>query len=85
MKISDSIKGFLGLGVISVFFYLLTHSLISEYNIRKKCYTIEFGSGRVYLADSVHIISQREVSFVDVHSKRNVTIRGQFVISTPIK
>ena len=85
MKISDSIKGFLGLGVISVFFYLLIHCLISEYNIITTYYRIEFGSGRVYWADSVHVVSQREVSFVDAYSKRNVTIRGQFVISTPIK
>jgi hypothetical protein len=85
MKILDSIKLVLGLLVFSGFFYLLTDTIISEYETRKTYYKIEFSSGRIYWADSVNVISQKEVSFIDIPSKRKVTIYGQFVISTPKK
>ena len=52
---------------------------------RKTYHRIEFSGGRIYWADSVHVVSQREVSFVDVYSKRNVRIYGHFTISSPKK
>ena len=62
---------------------MITDTLISEREKRKRHFKIEFSSGRIYWADSVNIVSENEISFFDVHSKRNVKIYGQFTISTP--
>lgn len=83
MKVLDNIRVIVGLVMISGFFYLLTDSLISEYQKRKRYFKIEFSSGRSYWADSVNVVSEKEIHFFDVHSKRNVTIYGHFVVSTP--
>lgn len=85
MKVLDNIRVIVGLVMISGFFYLLTDALISEYQKRKKYFKIEFSSGRSYWADSVNVVSEKEIHFFDVHSKRNVTIYGHFVLSTPKK
>jgi hypothetical protein len=79
IKLSIFLMGFCG------FFYLLTNSLISEHEKRQKYFKIEFNSGRIYWADSVNLVSENEISFFDVHSKRNVKMYGQFTISTPKK
>ena len=85
MKIPDIIKLIIFLIFFGGFFYLLTDSLIEEHKKRKTYHRIEFSGGRIYWADSVHVVSQREVSFVDVYSKRNVRIYGHFTISSPKK
>lgn len=85
MKVLDNIRVVLGLIFISGFFYLLTDALIEEHQKRKKYFKIEFSSGRNYWADSVNVVSEKEIHFFDVHSKRNVKLYGQFVLSTPKK
>ncbi len=85
MKVLDNIRVILGLIMISGFFYLLTDALIDEHQKRKKYFKIEFSSGRSYWADSVNVVSEKEIHFFDVHSKRNVKLYGQFVLSTPKK
>jgi len=85
MKTLDSIKVSVLLIVFCGFFYLLTNSLISEHEKRQKYFKIEFNSGRIYWADSVNLVSENEISFFDVHSKRNVKMYGQFTISSPKK
>lgn len=85
MKVLDNIRVILGLIMISGFFYLLTDALIDEHQKRKKYFKIEFSSGRSYWADSVNLVSEKEIHFFDVHSKRNVKLYGQFVLSTPKK
>ncbi len=85
MKILDNIRVILGLIFISGFFYLLTDALIDEHQKRKRYFKIEFSSGRSYWADSVNLVSEKEIHFFDVHSKRNVKLYGQFVLSTPKK
>jgi hypothetical protein len=85
MKTLDKIKLSIFLIVFCGFFYLLTNSLISEHEKRQKYFKIEFNSGRIYWADSVNLVSENEISFFDVHSKRNVKMYGQFTISSPKK
>lgn len=85
MKVIDAIRGVLIFLVITTIFYFLTESLIDEYEKRKKYYKIEFSGGRVYWADSVKLVSEKEIHFFDVRSKRNVKIYGNFSISTPKK
>jgi hypothetical protein len=85
MTTLDKIKASIFLMIICGFFYFLTDSLFSEYEKRKKYYRIEFNSGRIYWADSLRVISENQISFFDVHSKRNVRMYGQFTISTPKK
>ena len=85
MKVLDNIRVILGLIMISGFFYLLTDALIDEHQKRKRYFKIEFSSGRSYWADSVNVVSEKEIHFFDVHSKRNVKLYGQFVLSTPKK
>lgn len=85
MKVLDNIRVILGLIMISGFFYLLTDALIDEHQKRKRYFKIEFSSGRSYWADSVNLISEKEIHFFDAHSKRNVKLYGQFVLSTPKK
>lgn len=85
MKVLDNIRVVLGLIFISGFFYLLTDALIDEHQKRKRYFKIEFSSGRSYWADSVNVVSEKEIHFFDVHSKRNVKLYGQFVLSTPKK
>ena len=85
MKILDSIKVSVLLIVFCGFFYLLINSLFSEYEKRQKYFKIEFNSGRIYWADSVNLVSENEISFFDVRSKRNVKMYGQFTISSPKK
>jgi len=85
MKILDSIKVSVLLIVFCGFFYLLINSLSNELEKRQKYFKIEFNSGRIYWADSVNLVSENEISFFDVHSKRNVKMYGQFTISSPKK
>jgi hypothetical protein len=85
MKILDSVKVSVFLMIICGFFYFLINSLSSEYEKRQKYFKIEFNSGRIYWADSVNLVSENEISFFDVHSKRNVKMYGQFTISLPKK
>ena len=85
MKILDSVKVSIFLIIICGFFYLLIDSLFSEFENRQKYSKIEFNSGRIYWADSVHVVSENEINFFDVHSKRNVKMYGQFTISAPKK
>jgi hypothetical protein len=85
MKTLDKIKLSIFLMVFCGFFYLLTNSLINEHEKRQKYFKIEFNSGRIYWADSVNLVSENEISFFDVHSKRNVKMYGQFTVSTPKK
>jgi hypothetical protein len=85
MKILDIIKAIIFIIVFAAFFYLLTDALIDEHQKRKRYFKIEFSSGRIYWADSVHVVSKNQINFFDVHSKRNVKIYGQFTISTPAK
>jgi hypothetical protein len=85
MKTLDKIKLSIFLMVFCGFFYLLTNSLINEHEKRQKYFKIEFNSGRIYWADSVNLVSENEISFFDVHSKRNVRMYGQFTVSTPKK
>ena len=85
MKILDSIKLSIFLIVFGGFFYFLIDSLFSELEKRQKFFKIEFNSGRIYWADSVNLVSENEISFFDVHSKRNVRMYGQFTVSTPKK
>jgi hypothetical protein len=83
MKVLDSIRVILILVMISAFFYFLTDALVEEHEKRKRYFKIEFSNGRSYWADSVNVISGKEIHFFDVHSKRNVTIYGHFVLNTP--
>ncbi len=85
MKILDSIKLSIFLIVFGGFFYFLIDSLFSELEKRQKYSKIEFNSGTIYWADSVNVISENEIRFLDVHSKRNVKMYGQFTISEPKK
>ena len=85
MKILDSIKLSIFLIVFCGFFYFLIDSLFGEFEKRQKYFKIEFNSGRIYWADSVNLVSENEISFFDVHSKRNVRMYGQFTVSTPKK
>jgi hypothetical protein len=85
MKTLDKIKLSIFLMVFCGFFYLLTNSLISEHEKRQKYFKIEFNSGRIFWADSVRVVSENQISFFDVHSKRNVKMYGQFTISSPKK
>jgi hypothetical protein len=85
MKILDSIKLSIFLIVFGGFFYSLIDSLFGELEKRQKFFKIEFNSGRIYWADSVNLVSENEISFFDVHSKRNVRMYGQFTVSTPKK
>jgi hypothetical protein len=85
MKTLDSIKASVLLIVFCGFFYLLINSLFSELEKIQKYFKIEFNSGRIYWADSVNLVSENEISFFDVHSKRNVKMYGQFTISSPKK
>lgn len=85
MKVIDAIRGILIFLGITTIFYFLTESLIDEYEKRKKYYKIEFNGQKVYWADSVNVVSQKEIHFFDVHSKRNVKLYGYFSISTPKK
>ena len=83
MRVIDEIKSIIVLIVFGGFFYIIWISLTSEYEKRQKCFRVEFNSGAVYWADSVHVISENQVSFFDVYRKRNVKMYGQFTISTP--
>jgi hypothetical protein len=83
MKVLDNIRAILGLIAISAFFYLLTDNLIGEYEEKQTHFKIEFNSGRIYWADSVHVVSENEINFFDIDTKRNVKMYGQFTISTP--
>lgn len=85
MKILDSVKVGIFLMIICGFFYFLIDSLFSELEKRQKYSKIEFNSGRIYWADSVNLVSENEISFFDVDSKRNVRMYGQFTISVPKK
>jgi len=85
MKILDIIKSIIFLIVFGGFLYMITDTLINEYEKRKRHFKIEFSSGRIYWADSVYVVSKNEISFFDVVSKRNVKLYGQFTISTPAK
>jgi len=85
MKTLDSIKVSVLLIVFCGFSYLLINSLFSEFEKRQKYFKIEFNSGRIYWADSVNLVSENEISFFDVRSKRNVKMYGQFTISSPKK
>jgi len=83
MKTLDSIKGSILLIVFCGVFYMYINSLFSEYEKRQKCFRVEFNSGAIYWADSVHVISENQISFFDVSRKRNVKMYGQFTISAP--
>jgi hypothetical protein len=83
MKVLDSIRVILFLVMISAFFYFIIDALVEDIQKRKRYFKIEFSSGKSYWADSVNVISGKEIHFFDVHSKRNVTIYGHFVLNTP--
>jgi hypothetical protein len=83
MKILDIIKSIIFFFVFCGFLYMITDTLISEREQRKRHFKIEFGSGRIYWADSVNIVSENEINFFDIDTKRNVKLYGQFTISTP--
>ena len=85
MTTLDRIKAIVFLMIICGMFYFLIDSLFSELEKRQKYFKIEFNSGRIYWADSVNLVSENEISFFDVHSKRNVRMYGQFTVSTPKK
>jgi hypothetical protein len=85
MKTLDKIKTIVFLIIFGGFYYFIIDSLFSEFKNRQKYFKIEFNSGRIYWADSVNLVSENEISFFDVHSKRNVKMYGQFTISTPKK
>ena len=85
MPTLDKIKTIVFLMIICGMFYFLIDSLFSELEKRQKYSKIEFNSGRIYWADSVNVISENEIRFFDVHSKRNVRMYGQFTISEPKK
>jgi Gpi18-like mannosyltransferase len=83
MKTLYIVKGTVLLIVFCVGFYLLINYVFSEVEKREKFFRVEFNSGAIYWADSVHVISQNQISFFDVRRKRNVKIYGQFTISAP--
>ena len=85
MKILDIIKPIIFLIVFGGFLYILTDTIISEREQRKRHFKIEFSSGRIYWADSVYVVSKNEINFFDMDTKRNVKLYGQFTISTPAK
>jgi len=85
MKVLDKIRTIVFLIFFAAFFYCITDAIIGEYEKRKKCIRIEFNSGAIYWADSVNVISENQISFFDVHKKRNVKMYGQFTIGTPKK
>lgn len=83
MKILDIFKAIIFLIVFGGLFYIIMDSLISEKEKKQTHFKIEFSSSRVYWADSVHVVSENEINFFDVDTKRNVKMYGQFTISTP--
>jgi hypothetical protein len=85
MKILDIIKAIIFIIVFAGFLYMITDTLISEREKRKRHFKIEFSSGRIYWADSVYVVSKNEINFFDMDTKRNVKLYGQFTISTPAK
>lgn len=85
MTTLDRIRTIVFLMIICGFFYFLIDSLFEELEKRQQYFKIEFNSGRIYWADSVNLVSENEISFFDVHSKRNVRMHGQFTVSTPKK
>jgi hypothetical protein len=85
MKILYIIKSIIFLIVFGGLLYMITDALVSEHEKRKRQFKIEFSSGRIYWVDSVHVVSENEINFFDIDTKRNVKLYGQFTISTPAK
>lgn len=83
MKILDIFKAIIFLIVFGGIPYIIMDGVISEKEKKQTYFKIEFSSSRVYWADSVHVVSENEINFFDVDTKRNVKMYGQFTISTP--